>query len=53
MGSAKLEAREKSGKGLRDVFSVVREKGDWHLVIFDDRPSSPGKSRSSTDQRGL
>lgn len=50
VGSAKLTAQEKSGKDVRDVFSVQRDKGAWHLAIFTDRPMEPGKSPASTDE---
>ncbi|MFI6949408.1 hypothetical protein [Streptomyces sp. NPDC050422] len=48
-GSAKLTAKENSGKTTRDAFSVVRTHGTWHLVVFTDRPVPSGKPTSSTE----
>ncbi|MFD5702147.1 hypothetical protein [Streptomyces lasiicapitis] len=49
VGSAKLTAKEKSGKDMRDTFTVMREDGAWQLVVFTDRPGSSGKQTASTD----
>ncbi|MEE1771953.1 hypothetical protein PUR34_28310 [Streptomyces sp. JV185] len=48
-GSAKLTAKEKSGRTTQDSFSVVRVHGTWHLTVFTDRPVPSGKSTSSTE----
>ncbi|MFE4577415.1 hypothetical protein, partial [Streptomyces chartreusis] len=33
-GSARLMAEDNAGKAMRDTFTVTREKGTWHLVVF-------------------
>ncbi|GAB2778576.1 hypothetical protein GCM10027073_08950 [Streptomyces chlorus] len=50
VGSARLLAEDKAGKPLQDTFTVTREKGTWHLVVFTNQPVAPGKESSSTDK---
>ncbi|MFB8758879.1 hypothetical protein [Streptomyces nigra] len=49
-GSARLMAEDKAGKGMRDTFTVTREKGTWHVVVFTQQPAQPGKESASTDE---
>ncbi|WP_431996974.1 hypothetical protein [Streptomyces fungicidicus] len=50
VGSARLLAEDKSGKPLRDTFTVTREKDTWHLTVFTDQPAEAGKESSTTDE---
>ncbi|MEU7467238.1 hypothetical protein AB0A94_01520 [Streptomyces sp. NPDC044984] len=50
VGSARLLAEDKTGKPLQDTFTVIREKGAWHLTVFTDQPAEPGKESSTTDE---
>ncbi|MCF3136087.1 hypothetical protein [Streptomyces olivochromogenes] len=50
VGSARVEATDKSGRAVRDRFTVLREKGDWHLVVFEDAPAPTNKPSSSIDR---
>ncbi|MFD4632346.1 hypothetical protein ACFVYR_30650 [Streptomyces sp. NPDC058284] len=52
VGSAKVAMRDRSGKKMNDSFSVVREGGRWHLVVFTDRPTPADKPSSSTERPG-
>ncbi|MEU9368595.1 hypothetical protein AB0D71_28790 [Streptomyces avermitilis] len=49
-GSARLLAKDKAGKSLRDTFTVTREKGVWHLAVFTHQPDGKGRESSSTDK---
>ncbi|MEW2612367.1 hypothetical protein AB0937_19645 [Streptomyces sp. NPDC047880] len=49
-GSARLIAEDTAGKTLRDTFTVTREEGTWHLVVFTQQPAEPGKDPASTDK---
>jgi len=49
-GSARLVAEDKAGKPLQDTFTVTRQQGTWHLVVFTQQPTGPGKETSSTDK---
>ena len=49
-GSARLVAEDRTGHPLRDTFTVTREKGNWHLVVFTHQPPEPGKSAATTDK---
>jgi hypothetical protein len=51
-GSARLVAEDKAGKPLRDTFTVTRQKGTWHFVVFIHQPTEPGKEPASTDKPG-
>ena len=51
-GSARLVAEDKAGKPLQDTFTVTRQKGTWHLVVFTNQPTEPGKEPASTDKPG-
>ncbi|MGW2722702.1 hypothetical protein [Streptomyces sp. NPDC001492] len=51
-GSARLVAEDKAGKPLQDTFTVTRQKGTWHVVVFTHQPTGPGKEPASTDQQG-
>jgi hypothetical protein len=48
-GSAHLAAKDKAGKPMNDTFTVTRDKGTWHLVVFTGQPTPPGKTSASTD----
>ncbi|MFF4549919.1 hypothetical protein ACFY1J_37775 [Streptomyces sp. NPDC001406] len=48
VGSARIEATDKGGKTMRDTLTVMREKGDWHLVVFERAPTATDKPTSST-----
>ncbi|WP_085207425.1 hypothetical protein [Streptomyces sp. Amel2xC10] len=47
-GSARLRAEDKAGKALQDTFTVMREKGTWHLAVFTRQPAESGKDPAST-----
>ncbi|MFG2119400.1 hypothetical protein [Streptomyces sp. NPDC048710] len=47
-GSAHLTATDKAGKPMTDTFTVTRDKGTWHLVVFTGQPTAPGKTPAST-----
>lgn len=47
-GSARLMAEDKTGKALQDTFTVMREKGTWHLAVFTQQPAESGKDSAST-----
>ncbi|MEU5594571.1 hypothetical protein [Streptomyces sp. NPDC020298] len=47
-GSAHLAAKDEAGKLMNDTFTVIRDKGTWHLVVFSGQPTPPGKSPAST-----
>ncbi len=49
-GSARLMAEDNAGKAMRDTFTVTREKGAWHLVVFTQQPAESGKESASTDK---
>ncbi|MFC8247175.1 hypothetical protein [Streptomyces chartreusis] len=49
-GSARLMAEDKAGKAMRDTFTVTREEGTWHLVVFTQQPAESGKESASTDK---
>ncbi|MFJ7344080.1 hypothetical protein ACIQU3_27805 [Streptomyces sp. NPDC101110] len=49
-GSARLTAEDKTGKAMRDTFTVTRKDGTWHLVVFTQQPAEPGKDPASTDK---
>ncbi|MBT2420545.1 hypothetical protein J7F01_21825 [Streptomyces sp. ISL-22] len=49
-GSARLTAEDKAGQPLQDTFTVTREKGTWHLVVFTQQPAEAGKEPASTDK---
>ncbi|KUL25462.1 hypothetical protein [Streptomyces regalis] len=49
-GSARLMAEDKAGKAMRDTFTVTREKGTWHLVVFTQQPAESGKESASADK---
>ncbi|MFF4148651.1 hypothetical protein ACFYZU_00485 [Streptomyces sp. NPDC001651] len=49
-GSARLRAEDKAGKALRDTFTVTREQGAWHLVVFTHQPGESGKEPAATDR---
>lgn len=49
-GSARLMAEDNAGKPMRDTFTVTREKGAWHLVVFTQQPAESGKESASTDK---
>ncbi len=49
-GSARLMAEDKAGKHLRDTFTVTREKGTWHVVVFTQQPAESGKESAVTDK---
>ncbi|WP_339133077.1 hypothetical protein WJM95_29155 [Streptomyces sp. f51] len=51
-GSARLVAEDRSGKPMRDTFTVMRQKGTWHLVVFTHQPTELGKEPASTDKAG-
>ncbi|MCF2535660.1 MULTISPECIES: hypothetical protein [Streptomyces] len=51
-GSARLEAEDKAGRPLRDIFTVIREDGAWHLSFFTQQPAESDKESSSTDRPG-
>ncbi|MFF2651549.1 hypothetical protein [Streptomyces sp. NPDC058045] len=51
-GSARLVAEDKTGKPMRDTFTVTRQKGTWHIVVFTHQPTEPGKEPASTDKPG-
>ncbi|MGW2240568.1 hypothetical protein [Streptomyces sp. NPDC001759] len=51
-GSARLVAKDRAGKPLQDTFTVLRQKGTWHLVVFTHQPPEPGKEPASTDKPG-
>lgn len=51
-GSARLVAEDRAGKPMRDTFTVSRQKGTWHLVVFTHQPTEPGKEPASTDKPG-
>jgi hypothetical protein len=46
--SAHLTANDKTGTPMNDTFTVTRDKGRWHLVVFSGQPTSPGKAPAST-----
>ncbi|MFD4481875.1 hypothetical protein ACFWPU_37990 [Streptomyces sp. NPDC058471] len=48
-GSAKLTAQEKSGRNTHDTFSVLKKNGTWHLTLFTNRPTPPGKPTSEAE----
>ncbi|MFF4041497.1 hypothetical protein [Streptomyces sp. NPDC001816] len=48
VGSAHLSATDKAGKPMNDTFTVTRDKGTWHLVVFTGQPTAPGKTPAST-----
>ncbi|MEU6071683.1 MULTISPECIES: hypothetical protein [Streptomyces] len=50
VGSARLEATDRGGTTMRDTFTVMREKGDWHLVVFAGAPAATDKPTSSTEK---
>ena len=50
VGSAHLEATNKDGKTMLDTFTVMREKGDWHVIVFEGGPSSTDKPSSSVEK---
>ncbi|GAA2730821.1 hypothetical protein [Streptomyces nogalater] len=47
-GTARLTAVDKSGKPMKDKFTVSREKGTWQVVVFAGQPNPPGKTPAST-----
>ncbi|MFE7277483.1 hypothetical protein [Streptomyces sp. NPDC057623] len=47
-GSARLTAEDKAGKAMQDTFTVMREKGTWHLAVFTQQPAESGKDSAST-----
>ncbi len=47
-GSAHFSATDKAGKPMTDTFTVTRENGTWHLVVFTGQPVPPGKTPAST-----
>jgi hypothetical protein len=47
-GSAHLSATDKVGKPMTGTFTVTRDKGIWHLVVFTGQPTPPGKTPAST-----
>jgi hypothetical protein len=49
-GSARLMAEDTAGKAMRDTFTVTREKGTWHVVVFTQQPEESGKESASTDK---
>ncbi|MER5357512.1 hypothetical protein [Streptomyces sp. NPDC002785] len=49
-GSARLVAEDKSGKPMRDTFTVTRQQGTWYLVVFTHQPTGSGKETASTDE---
>ncbi|MEU0009010.1 hypothetical protein ABZ079_33285 [Streptomyces sp. NPDC006314] len=49
-GSARLVAEDKTGKSLKDTFTVTREKSTWHLVVFTHQSPEPGKDPAATDK---
>lgn len=49
-GSARLMAEDKAGEPLQDTFTVTREKGTWHLVVFTQQPAESGKESAATDK---
>ena len=49
-GSARLVAEDRAGESLRDTFTVTRENGAWHLVVFTRQPAEPGKESAATDK---
>ncbi|MFJ9721189.1 hypothetical protein ACIRP3_00365 [Streptomyces sp. NPDC101209] len=51
-GSARLVAEDRAGKPMRDTFTVRRQRGTWHLVVFTHQPTEPGKESASTDEPG-
>ncbi|MGW3036106.1 hypothetical protein ACWDCB_33415 [Streptomyces sp. NPDC001178] len=51
-GSARLVAEDKAGKPLQDTFTVTRQQGTWHVVVFTHQPTGPGKEPASTDKHG-
>ncbi|MET8446015.1 hypothetical protein [Streptomyces sp. NPDC005209] len=50
VGSARVEATDKSGRAMRDRFTLLREKGDWHVIVFEDALAPTNKPSSSVDQ---
>ncbi len=40
-GSVQLSATDKVGKPMNDTFTVTRDKGTWHLVVFTGQPTAP------------
>ncbi|UXY38871.1 MULTISPECIES: hypothetical protein [Streptomyces] len=49
-GSAHLSATDRAGKAMTDTFTVTRDKGTWHLMVFSGQPHPPGKTPASTAQ---
>ncbi|KAB2975249.1 hypothetical protein F8R89_26560 [Streptomyces sp. SS1-1] len=47
-GSARLKAMDKAGEAWQDTFTVTRDKGAWHLVVFTHQPGEPGKETAAT-----
>ncbi|MFJ9121527.1 hypothetical protein ACIRJO_39110 [Streptomyces sp. NPDC102394] len=51
-GSARLAAEDRAGKPMRDTLTVMRHKDTWHLAVFTDQPTEPGREPASTDKPG-
>ncbi|MFF8998251.1 hypothetical protein ACF1GW_17990 [Streptomyces achromogenes] len=47
-GTARLTAVGKSGKPMKDKFTVLRKKGTWQVVVFAGQPDPSEKTSSST-----
>jgi hypothetical protein len=49
-GSARLAATDEAGRPMTDTFTVTRDKGTWHLVVFSGQPHPAGKTPASTER---
>lgn len=47
-GSAHLSATDKAGRPMNETFTVIRDRGTWHLVVFTEQPAPPGRTPAST-----
>ncbi|MBL1083212.1 hypothetical protein JK359_14645 [Streptomyces actinomycinicus] len=47
-GSARLSAEDEAGRFMKDTFTVTRDNGRWHLVLFTGQPGRPDRTPAST-----
>ncbi|WP_432169386.1 hypothetical protein [Streptomyces sp. 1222.5] len=48
--SARLTATDAAGRPMTATFTVTRDGGTWHLVVFSGQPHPPGRTPASTER---